>query len=81
MANDVERPVVGSGHGELDPKAARLVPDEEAKKFGWSFDGATTYELFTGFATAHQNTFAVLVDPRGPMETVYLDSSYLGGSS
>ncbi|GAA2130149.1 hypothetical protein GCM10009760_02290 [Kitasatospora kazusensis] len=64
-----------------DPKAARLVSDADAAKYGWSFDGATKYELFTGFATANQSTFAVLVDPRDPVETVYLDSTYLGGSS
>ncbi|MEV7770070.1 hypothetical protein [Kitasatospora sp. NPDC086791] len=53
----------------------------ETQRFGWSFDNAVTYDLFVNFTTSTGSRFAVVADPGQTERTVYMDSSFLGGSS
>lgn len=78
-AVDVEKPFHWPTQGADSPQDSYFL-EEDSKRFGWEFDHSRQYDVHRGFHTSNGSLFKVLVDPRGTTETVYMQSTFVGGS-
>ncbi|MFH8346299.1 hypothetical protein [Streptomyces sp. NPDC018045] len=66
--------------GDSDPAPEPPFLEAETKRFGWKFDPRKLYNVYSDFHTSNGSLFKVLGEPHGDTETLYLQSTYAGGS-